>query len=157
MRPKSALLSSRIIDGMDFHQVVYAEVTPAGAMGNSGGILIYVEESGALTKYEVNVYHDSEAYFRAEEALFKHVRIPGDEDGSTKNELLFDYFWGGMGNNVLVNKYAALEVEADSFSIQKNGTRHLIHPSCSGVFESVARELQRRKASPRPDPGPSEE
>jgi hypothetical protein len=60
---------------MEMHQVIYAEVSPPGAMGNAGGIVIYIREGGsrAFICYETSIHADEQTYLSAEAKLLEHV------------------------------------------------------------------------------------
>ena len=65
-------LSSELLDALTFDEFIYAEVAGPGAMGNSGGIMIYFVKGEELYCYETNAYTDEKLYLRTEELLFSH-------------------------------------------------------------------------------------
>ena len=99
--PITKKLSKSILDSIETDKIIYAEVTPPGAMGNSGGIIIYMRQGNnkEMLCYETSIYDDEETYLWAEEILFKHLDRENKNIG--KEHLYFDFYYGGMGNNVL--------------------------------------------------------
>jgi hypothetical protein len=62
--PITKTLSKSIVDSIEIDKIIYAEVTPPGAMGNAGGIIIYIPQIGTneLVCYETSIYSDEETY-----------------------------------------------------------------------------------------------
>ena len=141
--PINKTLSKSILDNIEIDKIIYAEVTPPGAMGNSGGIIFYIpqSETNELICYETSIYDDEETYLIAEEILFKH-----SDRGNTKNEeenLFFTLYYGGMGNNVLINKEVNLTIQNDFFIYKLENLEFQVFSSVQGVFDSVANQLQK--------------
>ena len=139
--PITKTLSKSVLESIEIDKIIYAEVTPPGAMGNAGGIILYVPQIGMneLICYETNIYNDEETYILAEEKLFRH--LDRDSTNNEKENLLFDFYYGGMGNNVFINKNVTLTIQ-DGFFIHKLDTLELqIFSSVQGVFNSVVNQM----------------
>ncbi|HNE46938.1 MAG TPA: hypothetical protein PLM27_12260, partial [Chitinophagales bacterium] len=102
--PITRKLSKSILDNIEIDKIIYAEVTPPGAMGNSGGIIIFIRQDNntEMLCFETSIYDDEETYLLAEEVLFKHLDRENNVGG--KEKLYFDFYYGGMGNNVFIKK-----------------------------------------------------
>ncbi|MGB3946231.1 MAG: hypothetical protein WBK76_05350 [Candidatus Saccharimonadales bacterium] len=122
------------IAGLKFENVIYGERSQAGAMGNAGGIILYVLDNDSYMMYHANLADDEKAYA---EGLFKIAA----------NEFLFDTYAGGMGNGVFIKKDTHLKVNDDdqAFWYIKNDKTYKISSSVQGVFESVAKALKTGK------------
>ncbi len=72
--PITKSLSEPISDSIETDTIIYAEVTSTGAMGNSGGIVVFIRHGNGneMLCYETSIYQDEETYLMAEESLFKH-------------------------------------------------------------------------------------
>lgn len=127
---KVKINASKIAE-LDFRTVLYGERSQAGAMGNAGGIILYVLDGGVFNMYHTNLSEDEVAY---REGLFK---IAANED-------LFDIYAGGMGNGVFIRKDVTLEIIEDdqSFWYEVGNKQYKIESSVRGVYESVAKALQ---------------
>lgn len=130
---KVKIIASKIAD-LDFRTVLYGERSQAGAMGNAGGIILYVLDGSDFIMYHTNLSEDEVAY---REGLFK---IAANED-------LFDVYAGGMGNGVFISKEIQLEVNEDdqAFWYINGDQAYKINSSVRGVFETVARALKTGK------------
>lgn len=118
------------IAGLKFENVIYGERSQAGAMGNAGGIILYVLEGDSFTMYHANLSTDEKAYA---EGLFKIAA----------NEFQFDVYAGGFGNGVFIKKDISLVVieEDESFWYIKDDKPYKIKSSVKGVFDNVAKAL----------------
>lgn len=127
---KIKIIPIKIAD-LDFRTVLYGERSQAGAMGNAGGIILYVLDGDEFIMYYTNLSDDEVAY---REGLFK---IAANED-------LFDIYAGGMGNGVFIRKGVKLEIIEDdqAFWYEDGGKQYKIESSVRGVFETVAKALQ---------------
>ncbi len=137
-------LTKSLIESIIPKEIIYAEVASGGAMGNAGGIMLYLIKEDKLFCYETNVFINEKNYFQAGELLLKHQ----DRFGNTNIELkdkLFDYFYGGMGNNVYVNKNIELEIKEGYFSYKKDNIEYQILPSVQGVFNNVVYRMKNSK------------
>lgn len=143
INPIKKTLSKSALDSIEMDKVIYAEVTPPGAMGNSGGIIIYIpqSETNELICYETNIYDDEETYLLAEEKLFRH--LDRDNTNNEKKNLFFDFYYGGMGNNVLINKEVNLTIQDSFFIYKADNLQFRISSSVYGVFNSVVNQLKK--------------
>lgn len=55
-----------------------------------------------------------------------------------KEESYFDFYYGGMGNNVLINKKVNLDIKDNFFVYTAENLQNQIFSSVQGVFISIA-------------------
>jgi hypothetical protein len=139
--PITKKLSKSILDNIEIDRIIYAEVTPPGAMGNSGGIIIYIREDNntEMVCFETSIYDDEETYLLAEEVLFKHLDRENNVSG--KKKLCFDFYYGGMGNNVFINKKINLSIQDDYFVYHVDELEYQVFSSVQGVFNRVVNHM----------------
>ena len=140
INPVSKKLSKSMLDSIEADKIIYAEVTPPGAMGNSGGIMIYTTQNDSQTNelifYRTNIFEDEETYLLAEKILLKYVDMT--YTNHEKEESYFDFYYGGMGNNVLINKKVNLDIKDNFFVYTAENLQNQIFSSVQGVFISIA-------------------
>lgn len=126
----SVKLTQTKLASIHFADVVYGERSQAGAMGNAGGIILYELKDGKLTRFNTNVFDDEKTCL----AALKNI---------TKNEYLFDIYYGGMGNGVIVNKTVTLhpDPEQNCFWLETKSDRLRIDASVPGVFLKVSKQF----------------
>lgn len=141
IKPITKRLSKSIIDNIETDKIIYAEVTPPGAMGNSGGIIIYIKQgnNNEMICYETSIYDDEEAYLLAEEKLFKH--LDRENKNIDKECLYFDFYYGGMGNSVFINKKVNLTIQDNFFVYKADDLEFQIFASVQGVFNCVVSQM----------------
>lgn len=130
--PESVIITAVNVDLIDFDKVVYCEISPMGAMGNEGGILIYLlDDKEKLTTYETNVSVDKESYDAASERI-------------NQNANFFINYSGGFGNYVYIKKGAQLEIDEKykCFWYHSQNTKLRIDSSVEGVFLRVVAEMK---------------
>ena len=133
--PFSVLITPENIESIDFNKIIYCEVSAEGAMGNVGGILIYVvEDEDKIITFETNVSVNKEMY----EAISEKIK---------QNSSLFTQFPGGFGNYVFIKKDANFEIdeEYDCFWYHSKKTKLRIDSSVTGVFQSVVAASKKRQ------------
>ncbi len=118
-------LTKEILETISPNEIIYAEVAGGGAMGNSGGIMIYVIKKVKLICYETSVFTDEEVYLIADDFLSKNEKT------------FFNFYYGGMGNNVFINKNVELIIKHEYFAYLQNGFEYKLYSSVRGVFNSV--------------------
>ncbi len=138
---KAITLSKKIMDNLSVNDIIYAEVAEGGAMGNAGGISVYILEDKQLIRYETDLLDDENSYLRAIKLLFQHQNKCKYENLEV-NEILFDYYYGGMGNHVFVNQQITLKKDDDFFIFQQEGDNYKIYCSVQGVFNCVAYSIE---------------
>ena len=129
--PESIIITAKNIDSIDFNKIIYCEITPMGAMGNEGGILIYVlTEKDTLITYEINLEIDEQTFNIVSERI-------------SQNADLFINYYGGMGNHVYVKKNTKLEIDEkhNCFWYHSHNTKLKINSSVHGVFLSVVADM----------------
>lgn len=129
--PDFTKLNTDILKDIDFKNVIYGERSQSGAMGNAGGIILYVLKNKEMTRYETNVNDDEETAIEALRQI-------------TQNEDLFDLYAGGMGNGVFIRKDIDLEIDAKNkcFWLKQNDQKYKIESSVPGVFRSVVARIE---------------
>jgi len=127
--PKSIKLTKDVLENISINEIIYAEAAGAGAMGNSGGIMFYILRGEELICYETNLYKDEETYLETEKIIDSADRV------------IFDFYYGGMGNRVYVNKNVSLKKGDGFFILHKNGKEYKVYSSVKGVYISVASAL----------------
>jgi len=135
--PESILITAKNIDSIDYNKIIYCEITPMGAMGNEGGILIYVlTEKDTLITYEINLEIDEQAFNIVSERI-------------SQNADLFIKYYGGMGNRVYVKKNTKLEIDEKNncFWYHSQNTKLKINSSVQGVFLSVVSNMNDKNSN----------
>lgn len=116
---------------IDFNNVIYGERSQSGAMGNSGGIILYVKSKDSLEKFETNMHED-------EKTAVEALRL------ITINEELFDLYYGGMGNGAFIRKNIDLIIDKKNkcFLYHDGNNKFRIDSSVYGVFKNIAARLE---------------
>lgn len=130
--PESIIITAKNLDSIDFDKIIYCEVTPKGAMGNEGGILIYVlKDEDTLITYETNLEIDAQAFDATSERINQNIS-------------LFTSYYGGMGNYVYVKKNVQLETDEkyNCFWYHSQNTKLRIDSSVRGVFIFVVGHMR---------------
>ena len=97
--PESVIITAENLNSINFDKVIYCEISPMGAMGNEGGILIYVlSDEDNLITYETNASTDQRSY----DAVLERI---------DQNDDLFINYSGSFGNYVYIKKNARLEID----------------------------------------------
>ncbi|MCP4521215.1 MAG: hypothetical protein GY827_05940 [Cytophagales bacterium] len=133
-------LSKEILHKMSIHDIVYAESTAPGGMGNSGGIIIYIFENNNLICYETNIHMNESLYDKADDLLLNHSKrdFINQTQGKTT---IFNLYDAGMGNCVFLNRNMEFETKeeySNYFTINKNNKKYKIFSSVPPVFKVVA-------------------
>jgi hypothetical protein len=146
--PTMIQLTKSLIENIKPKEIIYAEMASGGGMGNTGGIMLYLIKDDTLICYETNIFEDEEIYNQAAELLLKHQDTFENADVELQ-DILFDHFYGGMGNNVFVKKNINLEINEGYFIYKKDSKEHKILPSVQGVFNSVVYAMNNPKSDER--------
>ena len=144
IEPIKATLTKTIINSLDPQEIIYAEVADGGANGNAGGILIYSVKDKQIICYETSKFTDQENYSLAKEILFKYTDRQSDHEENLES-CLFDYVYGGLGNNVFIHKNANLEIKENYFLYLKDDLEYAIYSSVQGVFKGVVNGIKQAK------------
>src|SRR3989338_2274496 len=73
---ESVTITTENLNSIDFDKVIYCEISPMGAMGNEGGIIIYVlSEEDNLITYETNASIDQQSYDAVLERIDQNVNL----------------------------------------------------------------------------------
>ncbi len=131
----SIIITTENLNSIDLEKVIYCEISPLGAMGNEGGVIIYMlENEDSLITYETNVSIDQESYNATVEKI-------------EKNSKLFDHYSGGFGNYVFMKKNIQIEIDKkyECFWYYSQNTKLRIDTSVIGVFNYAAAEMIKQK------------
>ena len=129
--PESVIITAENLNSINFDKVIYCEISPMGAMGNEGGILIYVlSDEDNLITYETNASIDQQSY----DAVLERI---------DQNDDLFINYSGSFGNYVYIKKNARLEIDKKytCFWYHSQNTKLRIDSSVQGVFLSVVADM----------------
>ena len=129
---ESVTITTENLNSIDFDKVIYCEISPMGAMGNEGGIIIYVlSEEDNLITYETNASIDQQSYDAVLERIDQNVN-------------LFVNYRGGFGNYVYIKKNVQLEIDEkyNCFWYHSQNTKLRINSSVQGVFLSVVADMK---------------
>jgi|GEM_PF-1622586 hypothetical protein len=130
--PESTIITKENLDSIDFNKVVYCEVATTGAMGNAGGIILYLlKDERSLVTYEINIKLDKELFDTTSDLIKQHAGA-------------FIYLSGGYGNSVLIKKDLKLEIDEKykCFWYHSQSTKLRIDSSVHGVFNSLVARMK---------------
>jgi hypothetical protein len=139
--PTMNKLSTELLDKIAIEEIIYAEYAVPGAMGNDGGVMIYIICDGNINCYEASVYEDENIYYKAVDILERNSISSRYCDKWNENGI-FNFYGGGMGNNVFINKNVSFNITDSSFTYTKNNKKYTIDSSVQGVFTRVAFEMR---------------
>ena len=130
-RYSSKKLSQEILDDIDFGNVIYAEISPLGAMGNTGGVMLYIYRDSQMICYEANINEDEATYTAFDKKI-------------THNKDKFLPYYGGMGNYVFINNESTIKAddEKECFLFVDGQNIFQIDSSSLGVYMSVSELLK---------------
>ncbi len=123
-------LSKARLETIKPEDILYAEIAAMGAMGNTGGIILYVIEDDALICFGTSVFTDQDLYIQAHDLIYSAHQLH-------LGHSLFREYYGGMGNVVFVNKAIQLDIQDAYFTFLLGDKMYRIDSSVKGVFESV--------------------
>lgn len=140
IKPTRKRLSVIVLNNVDLDEIIYAEITQPGGMGNAGGIILYAHQGGTeqLICYETNIYDREETYVVGEKLLYKEIN---SLDGSE----YFDLYTGGMGNQIVVNNKANLEITDHYFVYTTGEVHYQIVSSVQIIFNTVVYAMTKNK------------
>ena len=144
--PTMIKLTKSIFESILPKEIIYAEVAGTGAMGNSGGIILYIFKKDNLICYETNFREDEVVFVQVDELLGKY-QVRKENTEIELQDKLFNYFYGGFGNYVFVNKNIELEIEEGYFIYKKDKIEYQIRPSVKGVFLQVTYQMENPKTN----------
>ncbi|MCB9210941.1 MAG: hypothetical protein H6609_16360 [Ignavibacteriales bacterium] len=142
IKPSMIKLTKPELDSIIPKEIIFAEVATAGAMGNVGGIMLYLIKGEQLICYETSVFHDRIIYLLTEKLLLKHTRKINYEDREEVRENLFNHFNAGMGNNVFINKNVTFKIKEGDLICDKDGIEYQIVCSTPAVFNCAAKAMK---------------
>jgi hypothetical protein len=138
--PLAKTLTKSIIESIPLENVPYAEVSPPGAMGNNGGVIIYYHDiyKNEMICYETNVFHDEESYLAAEDLFY--IYYNGEKSNNEKYD--FKLYYGAFGNLIFINTKVNLTIQDDFFVYHANNLDFQIRTSVPGIFIYLKKEMQ---------------
>jgi hypothetical protein len=141
IKPIHEELTEEKLCQMDVNDILYAELGGVGAMGNNGRIILCVLQEKTWLRFEISVF-EKEALFEKVYTLVSDGVPVYSSPGKQGENCAFIYYYGGMGNDVYVNKRIKLEIHEGYFSFKKDNNTYLIQPSFEGIFDGIAHELR---------------
>lgn len=67
-------LTKDILNNLSISNIIYTEVSEPGAMGNAGGIMIYIIENQELICYETDWFENKEMYLETGKILLNYQK-----------------------------------------------------------------------------------
>lgn len=142
IEPTMINITMEILDILPIEEIIYSEYAEPGAMGNAGGVMIYIINDDNLICYETNIKINESVYNKAVDILVRN-QITSRYNNINNENGIFKFYGGGMGNNVLINKNLSLKIANGYFIYIKNEKEYYIYSSVQGVFDRVAFEIRR--------------
>lgn len=139
--PRTFLMRKAVIQNLKIENLIFAEYAEKGAMGNSGGLHIYIYEKDRVVCYECSVFDDEEMFCAVVDFLNKYQTEFQSTDISALGDEL-KYYSGGMGNHVFIPKNINLEIINKGFKFNDTDEDYFIQCSVGGVFGSVAQKMR---------------
>lgn len=129
-------LTKKIVDTIKPDEIIYAEYSSGGAMGNCGSSRIYALKDDGLHYYYASVSSkekiQEEAYSMAGDLLF-----------GLADKNILDKTYGGFGNVAFKKKDITFDRNDDKCSFVYD--KYLIEASVLGVYNNVARAFAKKK------------
>ena len=129
-------LTKKIVDTIKPDEIIYAEYTSGGAMGNCGSSRIYALKDDGLHYYYASVSSkeksQEESYSMARDLLF-----------GLADKNILDKTYGGFGNMAFKKKDITFDRNDDKCSFVYD--KYLIEASVLGVYNNVARAFAKKK------------
>ena len=135
-KPLKIKLSNKIIGTISAYDIIYAEITESGAMGCAGQIMFYIIKEEQLVHYSTNLFQNKNTYMQAEKFLLSYQNTLKSNDIQI-DKVIFDYYYGGFGNHVFINKNVFLKIVDQYFAYTKNNKEYHIYSSVLGVFDGI--------------------
>ena len=136
MIPKEEKLTKKVVEAIRPEDIIYAEYSAGGAMGDCGSSRIYAFKDGDLHYYYASLYSkeksQEEAYGVAGNLLF-----------GLANKNILDKTYGGFGNTAFKKKDVVFERNDDKCSFIYD--KYQIEASVLGVYKRVARAFAKKK------------
>lgn len=136
MIPKEEKLTKKVVKAIRPEDIIYAEYSAGGAMGDCGSSRIYAFKDGDLHYYYASLYSkeksQEEAYGAAGNLLF-----------GLADKNILDKTYAGFGNTAFKNKDIVFERNDDKCSFIYD--KYQIEASVLGVYKKVARAFAKKK------------
>ena len=121
-------LSKAILDKLSPDKFICTEIAEAGACGLPGDLCIYTLKNRDLVRYQTNLFDNKHLYLEAERLIITHQNH-FEHDFFKSNEILFNYYYVGLGNHVFANKRIKHNKDEDFLTIELEGDIYTIHLS----------------------------
>ena len=136
MIPKEEKLTKKVVEAIRPEDIIYAEYSAGGAMGDCGSSRIYAFKDGDLHYYYASLYSkeksQEEAYGVAGNLLF-----------GLADKNILDKTYAGFGNTAFKKKDVVFERNDDKCSFIYD--KYQIEASVLGVYKKVARAFAKKK------------
>lgn len=144
--PLPTSLTIEVFLGMDYSQILYAEITAPGGMGMAGGILLFVLEKEILASYSTNYFINTELYELIKETILKYT------DRYVYTDLLnpviyYNFCYGGMGNDIFLKADTKITISNEQLEFSISDNNYFVKPSVLGIFNSISKWLEKRIAN----------
>jgi hypothetical protein len=141
--PEYLKLAKETFASFNIEEIIYAEYAEPGAMGNSGGLMFYIIIDGNLYSYETDIFNDKNTCENAIAELVTNA-ISSRYSDIKNNNGIFNFYNGGFGNNVFINKNIELNVGNGYFYYLNDGKAYHFYCSVRRVFDRVAYAIRRK-------------
>lgn len=135
-------LTAAIFSSISAKEIIYAEIASPGAMGNAGGILLYIATNDGMVKYENNRSKDKELYEAVYNYFYENSRLSSRRDFSKP----FKHYSDGMGSLIFILMPVRLGIEETHFVHNHKGEDYEIKSSVSGVFLRLKSVIEWRRS-----------
>ena len=122
-------------------EICYAELGGVGAMGNNGRIILFFFKNEEWFRTAISIFENEALFEKAYNLVSDGVPVYSSP-GKQGENCAFIYYYGGMGNDVYINKRIDLEIHEGYFSFKHNNIAFRIQPSFEGIFDGIAHELR---------------
>jgi hypothetical protein len=136
IEPTLIELTKEVLDSIMAKDIIYAEYAELGAMGNAGGVMIYIIKENQLNCYGTNIYKNKGIYKNVIDILVENADSFRNTNVVNQNAI-FNFYGGGFGNNVFVNRNILLLPVDGYFVYINNDKSYFIYSSVQGVFDRV--------------------
>lgn len=126
-----------LLDSISANDIIYAEIAEGGAMGFPGQIIFYMINEERLFYYRTNL--SKKDSMRIERLLLSHqdkLKVENIKKGKT----IFNYYYGGCGFHVFINKNLSLKKGKGYFVYKHECCKYRLYPSSVGVYDYLVNE-----------------
>ena len=142
IEPDYIELTNEILEKIPMIEIIYAEYAEPGAMGNAGGIIIYIIINKKLVCYETTCKKDSLTYDNTIYKLLNNSNYLRNNE-KINEEWIYKYYSGGFGNYVFINKNKKIKSIGEYFLFIHDKYYYCIRSSVQGVFVRVVYQMEK--------------